>query len=98
MLPCFLFVLWLTKYQNHGITLTDKSFGGIQMWMLDNPNTSKIKELVYRGIMCKAEENKGWKIVLGDAEYLFPNLQQAKFAIDRIHQDCGYWYGGEKIK
>ena len=68
------------------------------MYWLDNPNAEKVTEKVYRGIICKAVEDQGWKIVLGDEEYLFPNLQQAKFAIDRINQDCGNWYGGVKIK
>ena len=68
------------------------------MWMLDKPNIVKITEQVYRGVLCKHVENHGWKIVFGDEEYLFKNFQEAKFAIDRIHQDCANWYGGVKIK
>lgn len=68
------------------------------MWMLDNPNVINITEQVYRGILCKHVEDKGWKIVIGSEEYLFPHFQAAQFAIDRIHEDCENWYGGEKIK
>lgn len=68
------------------------------MWSLDDPNIIKITEQVYRGIQCKLVKDKGWKIVLGSEEYLFPNFQEAQFAIDRIHQDCENWYGGEKLK
>lgn len=68
------------------------------MFILDKPNVIHITEQVYRGIQCKHVEGKGWKIVIGEEEYLFPNWQEAKFAVDRIHADCGTWYGGEKLK
>lgn len=68
------------------------------MYWFDNPKEQKIMDQVYRGIQCKQVENQGWKIVIGEEEYLFPNFQQAKLAIDRIHQDCVNWYGGTKIK
>ncbi len=68
------------------------------MWMLDKPNIVKIAEQVYHGILCKYVEDKGWKIVLGDEEYLFRNLHEAKFAIDRIHFDCENWYGGKRLE
>lgn len=57
-----------------------------------------ITEQDYRGIMCKYVENKGWKIILGMEEYLFPNFQEAKFAIDRIHDACVKQFGGTKLK
>lgn len=57
-----------------------------------------ITEQDYRGIMCKYVENKGWKIVLGMEEYLFPNFQEAKFVIDRIHEACVKQYGAVKLK
>ena len=65
---------------------------------LDDPKVIKITEQVYRGILCKHVEGNGWKLVIGVEEYLFPNWQEAKFAVDRIHADCGSWYGGEKLK
>lgn len=68
------------------------------MYWLDRPNAGKVTERVYRGIQCKKVENQGWKIILGDEEYLFKNFQEIKFAIDSIHQNCGCWYGGKKIK
>jgi len=68
------------------------------MYTLDNPNIIHITEQIYRGIQRKHVENQGWKIVLGSEEYLFRNFQEAQFAIDRIHQDCENWYGGEKLK
>ena len=57
-----------------------------------------ITEQDYRGIMCKHVENKGWKIVLGMEEYLFPTFQDAKFAIDQIHEACVKQYGALKLK
>ena len=57
-----------------------------------------ITEQEYRGIMCKHVDGKGWKLVLGMEEYLFPNFQDAKFAIDRIHEACVKQFGGMKLK
>lgn len=63
-----------------------------------NNRIKVITEQEYRGIMCKYVKDKGWKIVLGMSEYLFPNFQEAKWAIDRIHEDCVTKYGGVKLK
>lgn len=57
-----------------------------------------ITEQEYRGIMCKYVEGKGWKIVFGLYEYLFPTFQDAKHAINQIHEDCVNRYGGVKLK
>lgn len=57
-----------------------------------------ITEQVYCGIKCTWVENKGWKISFDTIEYLFPTFQDAKFAIDRIHEDCVKKYGGVKLK
>ena len=57
-----------------------------------------ITEQDYRGIMCKHVKDKGWKIVLGVEEYLFPNFQEAKFAIDQIHEVSIKQFGGVKLK
>ena len=57
-----------------------------------------IKEQTYRGILCAWVENKGWKISLGSEEYLFPTFQDAKHAIDQIHEACVTQYGATKLK
>lgn len=68
----------------------------------NNPNVNVITEQNYRGFEMKHVANKGWKIVFGDTfleeEYLFPNFQEAKHAIDRIHEDIVKVYGGVKLK
>lgn len=53
----------------------------------NNPNVKVITEQTYRGIEMKLVENKGWKIILGDEEYLFPTFQDAQFAVDGIHKE-----------
>ena len=63
----------------------------------NDPNVKVITEQVYRGIQCKYVQDKGWKIVLGMEEYLFPNFQEAKVAIDRIHE-YAVQLGGTKLK
>lgn len=63
----------------------------------NNPNVIVITEQVYRGIQCKYVQDKGWKIVLGMEEYLYPNFQEAKVAIDRIHE-YAVQLGGAKLK
>lgn len=57
-----------------------------------------ITEQNYRGISCKHVEGKGWKIIIGSSEYLFPTFQAAKFAIDQIHEACVKQFGGVKLK
>lgn len=67
----------------------------------DIRNDNKVKvitEQTYRGIYCVWVENKGWKIVLGSEEYLFPNFQEVKYAIDQIHEACVRQYGAVKLK
>ena len=68
----------------------------------NDPNAKVITEQNYRGFQMKHVENKGWKIVFGDKfleeEYLFPTFQDAKSAIDRIHEDVVKKYNGVKLK
>lgn len=68
----------------------------------NDPNVKVITEQNYRGFEMKYVENKGWKIVLGnkflEEEYLFPTFQDAKHAVDKIHEDIVKTYGGTKIK
>lgn len=68
----------------------------------NDPNVKVITEQNYRGFQMKHVDNKGWKIVFGDKhleeEYLFPTFQDAKYAVDRIHEDITKAYGGIKLK
>ena len=68
----------------------------------NDPNVKVITEQNYRGFEMKYVENKGWKIVLGnkflEEEYLFPTFQDAKHAVDKIHEDIVKVYGGVKLK
>lgn len=64
----------------------------------NNPRLIVINEHDYRGIKCKYVDKFGWKIVLGNEEYLFPNFQEARFAIDRFHEDVVKKYGAVKLK
>ena len=57
-----------------------------------------ITEQVYRGIKCSLAKDSGWKITLGDEEYLFPNFQDAQIAIDRSHEAFVRTYGAKKLK
>ena len=45
-----------------------------------------ITEQEYRGIMCKYVDGKGWKIIVGSEEYIFPHYQAARSAIDNMHK------------
>ena len=64
----------------------------------NNGKVNVITEQVYRGIQCTWVENKGWKITLGDSEYLFPTFQDARQAIRQIHEACVDQFGGIKLK
>lgn len=58
----------------------------------------KITETDYRGFLCVYVKDKGWKIVLEYEEYLFPTFVDAKFAIDRMHEDIIHKYNGKKLR
>lgn len=62
----------------------------------NNQQVKVITETVYRGIMCKHVERKGWKIVLGEAEYIFPHYTAATKAIDTFHAECVSRHGAIK--
>lgn len=67
----------------------------------DMGGTNRVKVITeqdYRGIKCTWVKDQGWKISLGMEEYLFPTFQDAKYAIDRIHEDCVKQYGAMKLK
>ena len=44
----------------------------------------EVTEFNFKGITLYHVPNKGWKCTLGDAEYLFPNCQEAQSAINDI--------------
>lgn len=58
----------------------------------------EVTETVYRGFLCQCVQNTGWKIVLEYEEYIFPTFVDAKFAIDRMHEDIIHKYGGKKYR
>lgn len=62
----------------------------------NNPNVKVITETVYRGIQLKLADGKGWKVVLGCEEYLFPHYTAAQKAVDTFHADCVQKYGAQK--
>lgn len=64
----------------------------------NNGQVKVIREQVYRGILCTWVESGGWKITLGMEEYVFPNFQEAKYAIDRIHESLEKDFWGVKLK
>jgi hypothetical protein len=43
-----------------------------------------VTEYKYKGITLNRAEDKGWKCLLGEREYLFPHCQAAETAIDAI--------------
>lgn len=43
-----------------------------------------VTEYKYMGITLSRVEDKGWKCLLGEREYLFPHCQAAEMAIDAI--------------
>lgn len=54
-------------------------------------------ELEYRGILCKQVGSKGWKIVIGQSEYLYPTFADAKAAINALHEECSRTCCGEQL-
>lgn len=58
----------------------------------------EVKEYNYRGFTLYHVENKGWKIVLGDEEYLFPHCQAAETAIDAFIREVIPQHEGKKLR
>ena len=71
---------------------------GVEIKPTTNVKIKYITETNYRGMKSLWVEDKGWKLCFGAEEYLFRNWQDAKYAIDRIHEDCVKKYGGVKLK
>lgn len=63
----------------------------------------KVLEIDYKGfhLVLNEEGKRGWKCVIGDMEYLFPNEQAAEAAIRAILKNADEaiaQYGGTKIR
>lgn len=58
----------------------------------------EVKESTYKGFKMELVESKGWKIVLGDDAYLFPNFQEAQSAVDEFYRDIIPKYHGKRMK
>lgn len=65
---------------------------------METNNTVTISEVMYRGFLCRQVEDQGWKIIMGQSEYLFPSLTDAKFAINGMHEDCVKRHRGVRIQ
>ena len=50
----------------------------------------EVKEFYYHDVLVQRVDGKGWKFDFGENEYLFPNLQDAKKAINDIRIMLAY--------
>lgn len=58
----------------------------------------EVKETTYKGFKIELVDGKGWKIVLGNGAYLFPNFQEAQTAVDVFYRDVIPKYHGKRMK
>lgn len=58
----------------------------------------EVTECNYKGFRLELVKGKGWKIILGEDEYLFPHCQAAETAIDEFCRDVIKKHGGKKLK
>lgn len=58
----------------------------------------EVKETTYKGFKIELVENKGWKIILGDDAYLFPNFEEARVAVDVFYRDVIPKNHGKRMK
>lgn len=65
---------------------------------METNNAATASEVMYRGFVCRKVEGHGWKIVMGDEEYLYPSIVDAQRAINGMHEDCVKKYWGARIK
>lgn len=65
---------------------------------METNSTVTISEVMYRGFLCRQVEDQGWTIIMGQAEYLFPSLTDAKLAINGLHEDCVKRHYGVRIQ
>ena len=65
---------------------------------METNNAATASEVMYRGFVCRKVEGHGWKIVMGDEEYLYPSIFDAQRAINGMHEDCVKKYWGARIK
>ena len=50
----------------------------------------EVKEFYYHDVLVQRVDGKGWKFSFGENEYLFPNVQDAKKAINDIRIMLAY--------
>lgn len=65
---------------------------------METNHAAVTSEIMYRGFLCRQVEGQGWKIVMGQSEYLFPSLTDAKCAINGLHEDCVKRHRGVRIQ
>jgi hypothetical protein len=58
----------------------------------------EIKEFDYKGFHLKLVENKGWILIIGEDEYLFPYATAAEAAINEFIRDVIPKNKGKKLK
>lgn len=58
----------------------------------------EIKEYDYKGFHLKYAEGKGWILVIGEDEYLFPYANTAEVAINEFIRDVIPKNKGKKLK
>lgn len=66
------------------------------MRFLEDENVITITETDYMGFHLEYVENRGWKIVLKDVQYLLPTMQDAQ-RVCRQFYELVQKNGGEKI-
>lgn len=57
----------------------------------------EVTETHYRGFLLQLVKDQGWKIVLGDEEYLFPHCQAAEACIDDFIANGIKKHNGKKL-
>jgi hypothetical protein len=57
----------------------------------------EITETHYKGFLLQLVKDQGWKIVLGDEEYLFPHRQAAEACIDDFIANVIKIHNGKKL-
>lgn len=58
----------------------------------------EVKETTYKSFKFEHVENRGWKIVLGDDAYLFPNFVAAQSAVDEFYREVIPKNQGKRMK
>ena len=56
-----------------------------------------VNEYLHRGFQLKLTKDGGWTFTLGDEEYHFPNLQDAKHCVDGLMESAVKDYGAKAL-